>query len=196
LAGGVAQLKVGGATETQMKERKALYEDSLHATRAALAEGIVPGGGVALLHARKGWTSSNSKATNRWASPYSAKPSKMPCRLIAENAGEDGTVVVSNISKQKDKNYGFRCQQGRISRPAQGGHHRPGEVTRSALQNGAVGGVPLMTTESLIADIPEPKKDDHHDHHHGGAWVGMGGMGGGMGAWRYGNDVNRTEPDA
>src|SRR5437588_8332054 len=99
LAGGVAQVKVGGATETQMKERKALYEDSLHATRAALAEGIVPGGGVALLHARKPLDKLELESDELLGLNALRKAVEMPCRLIAENAGEDGTVVVNNISK-------------------------------------------------------------------------------------------------
>src|SRR5262249_9202467 len=108
LAGGVAQLKVGGATETQMKERKALYEDSLHATRAALAEGIVPGGGVALLHARKPLEKLELESDDEQLGlDVLRKACEMPARLIAENAGVDGTVVVNNILKQKDKNYGY-----------------------------------------------------------------------------------------
>src|SRR5262245_18150636 len=114
LAGGVAQVKVGAATETEMKERKALYEDALHATRAALAEGIVPGGGVALLHARKVLPKfadevEATKATDDEVAGVRLlhKVLEWPCRYIAENAGLDGSVVVNNITKSKEKNHGF-----------------------------------------------------------------------------------------
>src|SRR5262245_9751053 len=183
LAGGVAQLKVGGATETQMKERKALYEDSLHATRAAIEEGVVPGGGVALLHARKALVKLELEGDEQMGLDVLRRAVEMPCRLIAENAGVDGTVVVNNIAKQKDKNYGYDANKGEYVDLRKGGIIDPVKVTRSALQNGASVACLLLTTESLIADIPEPKKDDHHDHHHGGGMGGMGGMGdmGGMG---------------
>ena len=185
LAGGVAVLKVGGATETAMKERKALYEDSLHATRAAIAEGIVPGGGVALLNARKtlekGMKGMDDEA-HGLAVLYNALA--MPARLIAENAGVDGTVVVNNILKQKDKNYGFNADSDEYTDLRKDGVIDPVKVTRSALQNGASVACLLLTTECMVADIPEPKKPggDHHDHH-GGEMGGMGGMGGmpGMG---------------
>src|SRR5207248_5324574 len=106
LAGGVAQIKVGAATETEMKERKALYEDSLHATRAAIAEGIVPGGGVALLAARKVLDRSKLEGDEAEGIRVLYRALEMPTRLIAENAGLDGTVVVSRILKGKDKNFG------------------------------------------------------------------------------------------
>src|SRR5262245_59774157 len=178
LAGGVAQLKVGGATETQMKERKALYEDSLHATRAALAEGIVPGGGVALLLARKGLDKLKREGDEQLGLDVLRKAVEMPCRLSAENAGVDGTVVVNNIAKQKDKNYGYDANKGEYVDLRKGGIIDPVKVTRSALQNGASVACLLLTTESLIADIPEPKKDEHHDHHHRGGQDGRGGLGG------------------
>ncbi len=183
LAGGVAQIKVGGATETAMKERKALYDDSLHATRAAIAEGIVAGGGVALLHARKvldqklvGDHSSGLKVLYRAL--------EMPCRMIAENAGKDGTVVVANIAKQDNKNYGFNADTDTFEDLRKAGVVDPVKVTRSALQNGASVACLLLTSDTVIADIPEPKDagGGHHDHDHGGGMGGMGGMGmGGMG---------------
>src|SRR6266481_4169496 len=112
LAGGVAQIKVGAATETEMKERKALYEDALHATRAALAEGIVAGGGVALLQARKVLDKFKVETAEQLGLDVLKKAVEMPCRLIAENAGVDGTVVVNNIVKQKEKNYGYNADKG------------------------------------------------------------------------------------
>ena len=185
LAGGVAVLKVGGATETAMKERKALYEDSLHATRAAIAEGIVPGGGVALLNARKVLDRSKLEGDEAEGIRVLYRALEMPTRLIAENAGMDGTVVVSKILKGKDKNFGYNADTDEYEDLRKAGVIDPVKVTRSALQNGASVACLLLTTEAMIADIPEPKKPggDHHDHDHGGGggMGGMGGMGGGMG---------------
>jgi chaperonin GroEL len=178
LAGGVAQIKVGAATETEMKERKALYEDALHATRAALAEGIVPGGGVALLQARKALDKFTLDGDDENAGVQVLHHVlEMPCRMIAENAGLDGSVVVNNIRKSKDKNYGYDAEKGTYTDLRKAGIVDPVKVTRSALQNGASVATLLLTTETCVADIPEKKKADvHHDEHHG-----MGGMGGGMG---------------
>jgi chaperonin GroEL len=181
LAGGVAVLKVGAATETEMKERKALYEDALAATKAAIEEGIVPGGGVALLHARKALTKLGLEGDEATGAKVLFKALEMPCRLIAENAGKDGTVIVANILKGKDKNYGYNADADEYEDLRKGGVVDPVKVTRSALQNGASVACLLLTSECTIADIPEPKKDDHHDHHgHGGGMdgMGMGGMGG------------------
>src|SRR5947209_7311412 len=112
LAGGVAQIKVGAATETEMKERKALYEDALHATRAALAEGIVPGGGVALLQARKVLDKLTLEGDEGQGIGVLRQVMEMPCRAIAENAGVDGSVVVNNIRRSKEKNYGYNAEAG------------------------------------------------------------------------------------
>src|SRR5262245_54863335 len=177
LAGGVAQVKVGAATETEMKERKALYEDALHATRAALAEGIVPGGGVALLQARKVLDKLNLTGDEGIGVRVLQNVLEIPCRWIAENAGLDGTVVVNNIRRSKDKNYGYDAENNSYTDLRKAGIVDPVKVTRSALQNGASVACLLLTTESLVADIPEKeKKDVHHDDHHG--MGGMGGMGG------------------
>jgi chaperonin GroEL len=181
LAGGVAQIKVGAATETEMKERKALYEDSLHATRAAISEGIVPGGGVALLQGRKALDRLEKELDHDEAMGIGVlkRATEMPCRMIAENAGVDGTVIVSKILKAKDKNYGYDANAEEFTDMRKAGIVDPVKVTRSALQNGASVACLLLTTESLIADIPEKKgAGGGHDHDHGG---GMGGMGGGMG---------------
>ena len=176
LAGGVAQVKVGAATETEMKERKALYEDALHATRAAIAEGIVPGGGVALLQARKSLDKLQAEGDDEAAGVKVLQSVlEMPCRMIAENAGLDGSVVVNNIRRSKEKNYGYNADKAEYTDLRKAGIVDPVKVTRSALQNGASVACLLLTTESIVADIPEKgKKDDHHDHHGGG---GMGGMG-------------------
>jgi chaperonin GroEL len=136
-----------------------------------------------LLLARKGLDRLKLEGDEQLGLDVLRKAVEMPCRLIAENAGVDGTVVVNNIAKQKDKNYGYDANKGEYVDLRKGGIIDPVKVTRSALQNGASVACLLLTTESLIADIPEPKKDDHHDHHHGGGMGGMGGMGdmGGMG---------------
>jgi chaperonin GroEL len=182
LAGGVAQIKVGAATETAMKERKALYEDSLAATRAAIEEGTVAGGGVALLHARKALEKTKLTSDEAIGAKVLSRALEMPCRMIAENAGKDGTVVVANILKNKDKNYGYNADTADYADLRKAGVVDPVKVTRSALQNGASVACLLLTSEGMIADLPEPKAaggDHHHDHDHGG---GMGGMGmGGMG---------------
>jgi len=133
LAGGVAVLKVGGATETAMKERKALYEDSLHATRAAIAEGIVPGGGVALLNARKVLDRSKLEGDEAEGIRVLYRALEMPTRLIAENAGLDGTVVVSKILKGKDKNFGYNADTEEYEDLRKAGVIDPVKVTRSAI---------------------------------------------------------------
>src|SRR5205085_7660344 len=181
LAGGVAQIKVGAATETEMKERKALYEDALHATRAAIAEGIVPGGGVALIQARKVLDKFTLAGDEQLGVRCLQNILEFPARMIAENAGKDGTVVVNNIRRSKEKNYGYNADTDTYEDLRKAGVVDPVKVTRSALQNGASVASLLLTTESLVADIPEKKKagGDHHDAHHGGMG-GMGGMGGGM----------------
>jgi chaperonin GroEL len=185
LSGGVAQIKVGGATETAMKERKALYEDSLAATRAALEEGTVAGGGVALIYARRALDKTKLEGDEGAGVRVLHRAVEMPCRLIAENAGKDGTVVVSNILKGKDKNYGYNADTDEYTDLRKAGVVDPVKVTRSALQNGASVACLLLTSEGLIADLPEPKAaggGGHHDHDHGGGMGGMGGMGmGGMG---------------
>jgi len=181
LAGGVAQVKVGGATETEMKERKALYEDAHAATKAALEEGIVAGGGVALLQARKALDKMKLDGDEDAGLRVLFRALEMPCRMIAENAGKDGTVVVSYILKGKEKNYGYNADTDTYEDLRKAGVVDPVKVTRSALQNGASVACLLLTTDTMIADIPQEKGagGDHHDHDHGGG--GMGGMGGGMG---------------
>src|SRR5260370_25949554 len=171
-----------------MKERKALFEDALHATRAALAEGIVPGGGVALLQARKVVEKTDVDGEEEkagWQVLQSVL--EMPCGMIAENAGLDGSVVVNTIRRSKDKNLGYNAETGEYTDLRAAGIVDPVKVTRTALQNGASVACLLLTTETIVADIPEKgKKDAHHDEHHGlggsgGGMGALGGMGGGMG---------------
>ena len=199
LAGGVAQVKVGAATETEMKERKALYEDALHATRAALAEGIVPGGGVALLQARKVARQARARRRRgRSASRCCSSVLEMPCRLIAENAGLDGSVVVNNIRRSKEKNYGYDADTGEYGDLRKAGIVDPVKVTRSALQNGASVACLLLTTESLVADIPEKKQEGRRPRRPPRRWHGWHGRHGrhGWHGWhgrhgRHGCDVIR-----
>jgi len=182
LAGGVAQFKVGAATETEMKERKALVEDSLHATRAAIEEGIVPGGGVALLRSAAVIQKLDLSDDEQLGAGIVLRAIEQPARIIAQNAGLDGGIVVNRIRQSKDKCFGYNADKEVYEDLVAAGVVDPTKVVRSALQNGASVASLLLTTESLVADIPEPdKKDDHHDDHGGGGMGGMGGMGGGMG---------------
>jgi chaperonin GroEL len=177
LAGGVAQIKVGAATETEMKERKALYEDALHATRAAIAEGIVPGGGVALLNAAKALDKLTLDGDEQRGVEILQKALEIPCRAIAENAGLDGAVVVAAIRRAKEKNFGYDAQAEKYCDLRKAGIVDPVKVTRTALQNAASVATLLLTTETLVADLPEKKKDTGHNHHGHGGMGGMGGMG-------------------
>src|SRR5207247_6150877 len=141
-------------------ERKALYEDALHATRAAIAEGIVAGGGVALLQARKVLEKIGLSGDEAAGARCLQNVLEMPARMIAENAGVDGTVVVNNISRSKEKNYGYNALTGEYGDLRKAGVVDPVKVTRSALQNGASVACLLLTTESLVADIPKEAEED------------------------------------
>ncbi|HXY37587.1 MAG TPA: chaperonin GroEL [Planctomycetaceae bacterium] len=181
LAGGVAQIRVGAATETAMKERKDLIDDALAATRAAIEEGIVPGGGVALLRCGEG-LNKKLQLTGDEAHGASivANVASMPLRLIAQNAGLDGAVVANNVRKAKDKNYGYDAMADRYGDMFEFAIADPTKVVRTALQNAASVACLLMTTDSIV--VEEPKKEEKGgpgDHHHD--MGGMGGMGGGMG---------------
>jgi chaperonin GroEL len=158
LAGGVAVIRVGGSTEVEVKERKDRVDDSLHATRAAVEEGIVPGGGVAL--ARASLILSNLKADNddqRFGIEIVRKAIQTPLRQIAENAGEDGAVISGKVLDKDEYNWGFDAQTGEFKDLVQSGVIDPTKVVRSALQNaGSVAGL-LVTTEAMIAEKPEKK---------------------------------------
>jgi chaperonin GroEL len=181
LAGGVAQINVGAATETEMKERKDLIDDALAATRAAIEEGVVPGGGVALLRCGQ---KLKLEGDEEHGASIVQNVLAMPLRLIAENAGLDGAVVANNIRKAKDKNYGYDALNDRYGDMFEFGVVDPTKVVRTALQNAASVATLLMTTDSIVVEEPKKEKGDgHHDHHHDmGGMGGMGGMGmGGMG---------------
>jgi chaperonin GroEL len=178
LAGGVAQINVGAATETEMKERKALVEDALHATRAAIEEGIVPGGGTALIRAAAALDALKLSGDEAFGVGIVRRALEQPARHIADNAGVDGAVVVSKIQKSKDAHFGYNAETSEWGDMLAFGIVDPAKVTRSALQNGASVAGLLLTTEALIA---EPKKKaepaGHHDEHGGPGMGGMGGMG-------------------
>ena len=179
LAGGVAQINVGAATETAMKERKDLFVDALSATRAAIEEGIVPGGGVALLRAASALDGLKLDGDERYGVTLVKNVLEMPLRMIAENAGLDGAVVANRVKKSKDPNYGYDALNEKYGDMFEFGVVDPVKVVRCALQNAASVANLLLTTECIV--VNEPKKEDkdaHHDHHDDG---GMGGMGGGMG---------------
>ena len=169
LAGGVAVVKVGAATETEMKEKKHRVEDALQATRAALEEGIVPGGGTALLGAQKAIKLDAFEGDERTGASIVFRALEEPLRQIANNAGLEGSVVVNDVRNAKGKNQGLNADTGEIIDLVAGGVIDPAMVTRSALQNAASIGKNILTTEAIIAEMPE--KD--------GAGMG-GGMPGGM----------------
>ncbi|QDT53667.1 60 kDa chaperonin 5 [Caulifigura coniformis] len=188
LAGGVAQINVGAHTETEMKERKDLIDDAMHATRAAVEEGIVPGGGVALLRCGKSLDKVDASGDEALGVKLVKNVLEMPLRKIAENAGLDGAVVANNVRKNSDKNYGFDALNEEYGDMFAMGVVDPAKVVRTALQNAASVASLLMTTDSVVVEAPKPPeaKDGHHDHDHDmGGMGGMGGMGmpgmGGMG---------------
>jgi chaperonin GroEL len=172
LSGGVAVVKVGAATETEMKEKKHRVEDALQATRAALEEGIVPGGGVALLQASNGVSADAiDDEDERTGARIILRSLEEPLRQIAENAGLEGSVVVADVRKAK-KGFGLNAATGEIVDLVAEGVIDPAMVTRSALQNAASIAKNILTTEAIVAEIPE--KDG------GGGMPDMGGMGGMM----------------
>lgn len=179
LAGGVAQIKVGAATETEMKERKDLLDDALAATRAALEEGIVPGGGTALLRAGEVLKKLKLEGDEALGVQLVQNVVEMPLRKISENAGLDGAVVANRIRKEKGVNYGYDALNEKYGDLIEFGVVDPAKVVRTALQNAASVASLLMTTDSIVVDEPveeEPGGGHDHDHDMGG----MGGMGGGM----------------
>ena len=163
LSGGVAVLKVGAATETALKEKKARIEDALAATRAALEEGIVPGGGVALLQAAKALDSLKLEGDQAIGIRIIRKALEAPLRTIAENAGAEGSVVVDVVVNGKS-GYGFNAATLVYEDLAKAGVVDPTKVVRTALQNAASISGLLLTTEAIVAEIPE-KEDEGHDHH-------------------------------
>jgi len=186
LAGGVAQINCGAATETEMKERKALLEDAKAATSAALAEGIVPGGGVAFIRCEKALSKLGLEGDEDMGASIIRNVLDKPLRAIAENAGLDGAVVVNRVRQLKGKNDGYDADKDKYGDMIAAGVIDPAKVVKTALQNAASVASLLLTTSSMVTEIPEPQEEgghDHHDHGMGGGAPDMGGMGGmeGMG---------------
>ena len=157
LAGGVAVIKVGAATETEMKEKKARVEDALHATRAAVEEGIVPGGGVALLRAGKALANLQVADDERTGVNIIARACEEPVRQISGNAGHEGSIVVEKIRQGSEFNYGFNAATGEYQDLVAAGVIDPAKVTRSAMQNASSISGLMLTTEAMICEIPEKK---------------------------------------
>jgi chaperonin GroEL len=170
LAGGVAVIKVGAATETEMKEKKARVEDALHATRAAVEEGIVPGGGVALLRAASVLEGLKSDNDEKIGINIVRRACEEPVRQIVGNGGWEGAIVIEKIRANKDPNYGFNAATGGYEDLVKAGVIDPAKVTRSALQNAASISALMLTTEAMICEIPEkkPAAPMGGDHHGGG----------------------------
>ncbi|WPZ34313.1 chaperonin GroEL [Thalassobaculum sp. OXR-137] len=158
LAGGVAVIRVGGATEIEVKERKDRVDDAMHATRAAVEEGILPGGGAALVYAIKALEKVKfSNDDQRMGVNIIRRALEAPARQIASNAGHDGSVIVGKLLESKDSSWGFDAQSGSFTDLVKAGIIDPTKVVRSSLQNAASVAGLLITTEAMVADRPEPK---------------------------------------
>jgi len=157
LAGGVAVIKVGAATETEMKEKKARVEDALHATRAAVEEGIVPGGGVALLRAVKALDNLKVPGDEQIGVDIVRRSAEEPVRQIVGNAGFEGAIVIEKIRASNDSHFGFNAATAQYEDLVKSGVIDPTKVTRSALQNASSIAALMLTTEAMIAEIPEKK---------------------------------------
>ncbi|MGA8304212.1 MAG: chaperonin GroEL, partial [Candidatus Acidiferrales bacterium] len=170
LVGGVAVIKVGAATETELKEKKARVEDAMHATRAAVEEGIVPGGGTALLRCLPALEKLKLHDDEAIGVNIVRRALEEPTRQIAQNAGHEGAVVVGRVRDSKDENLGFNAESGEYTDLVKAGVIDPAKVTRLALQNAASIAALMLTTEVLVADIKEEE--------HKAVGAGHGGMGG------------------
>ena len=181
LAGGVAVIRVGGATEVEVKEKKDRVEDAMHATRAAVEEGIVPGGGVALAYATKALTSVKTANEDQKIGVDIVRRALFhPMRQIAENAGVDGAVVAGKVRESKDMNWGYDAQADKYTNLVKAGIIDPTKVVRTALQDASSVAGLLITTEAMVADAPEDKAASPAMPDMGGMGGGMGGMGGMM----------------
>src|ERR1700694_4705774 len=173
LVGGVAVIKVGAATETELKEKKARVEDAMHATRAAVEEGIVSGGGVALLRCIPALEKLKRHGDEAIGVNIVKRALEEPLRQIAHNAGHEGAVVVGRVRESKDENFGFNADSGEFGDLVKAGVIDPARVTRLALQNAASIAALMLTTDALVADIKEEGMKAAAAGGHGG---GMGGM--------------------
>jgi chaperonin GroEL len=172
LVGGVAVIKVGAATETEMKEKKARVEDAMHATRAAVEEGIVPGGGVALMRCSDAIEALKLEGDEKIGGNIVRRALEEPLRQIVGNAGEEGAIVVGRIRESKENNFGYNAQTNKFEDLVKAGVIDPTKVTRTALQNAGSIASLMLTTEALVSEIPEDKKEPAMPHGGGG----MGGM--------------------
>jgi chaperonin GroEL len=172
LVGGVAVIKVGAATETEMKEKKARVEDAMHATRAAVEEGIVPGGGVALARSAAALEKLKAEGDEQIGINIVKRAVTEPLRMIAENAGEEGAVVLGKVVDNREQNFGYNAFSGQYEDLVKAGVLDPTKVVRTALQNAGSIASLMLTTEALVAEIPE-KKEAPAPGGHGG---GMGDM--------------------
>jgi chaperonin GroEL len=157
LSGGVAVINVGAATETEMKEKKARVEDALHATRAAVEEGIVPGGGVALLRAQVALERIKGTDDEKVGVEIVRRALEEPIRMIVQNAGAEGSIVVARVRESKEKNFGYNAQTDAYEDLAKSGVIDPTKVTRTALQNAASIAGLLLTTECVVVEKKEEK---------------------------------------
>ena len=180
LSGGVAVLHVGGSSEVEVKEKKDRVEDAMNATRAAVEEGVVPGGGVALLYAKKILDSIKLPNPDQQVGINIVKKAiERPIRQIAKNAGVDGSIIVGKLLEQDNENYGYNAQTGKFTDLVKDGIIDPTKVVLSAIQDSASVAGLLITAEAVIADLPEEKKDMPAMPDMGGGMGGdMGGMGG------------------
>lgn len=177
LSGGVAVINVGAATETEMKEKKARVEDALHATRAAVEEGVVPGGGVALLRCVNVLSKLKLEGDEATGIAIVKRALEEPIRQIAENAGQEGSIVLQKVRDAKEQSWGYDAEKDKYDDMVKIGIIDPTKVTRTALQNASSIAALLITTEALIAELPEEDKKGGMPPMPPG---GMGGMGGGM----------------
>ncbi len=173
LVGGVAIIKVGAATETEMKEKKARVEDAMHATRAAVEEGIVPGGGVALVRTIDAIEALKLEGDEKIGANIVRRALEEPLRQIVGNAGEEGAIVVGRIRESKENNFGYNALTNKFEDLVKAGVIDPTKVTRTALQNAGSIASLMLTTEALVSEIPDDKKEAPMGGGHGG---GMGGM--------------------
>ena len=171
LSGGVAVIKVGAATETEMKEKKDRIEDALHATRAAVEEGIVAGGGVALLRAQEVVNALKLEGDEQLGVQIVSRALEEPIRIIASNAGYEGSVIVNRVRQEKG-NIGFDAKSGEYGDMVQSGIIDPAKVVRSALQNASSIAVFFLPQKRSYTEIPEEKKEAAHGGH-GGPGMGM-----------------------
>ncbi|GAB1539388.1 hypothetical protein NUACC21_20540 [Scytonema sp. NUACC21] len=172
LAGGVAVIKVGAATETELKDKKLRLEDAINATKAAVEEGIVPGGGTTLAHLApqlEEWANGNLRGEELTGALIVSRALTAPLKRIAENAGQNGAVIAERV-KEKEFNIGYDAAKGEFVNLLDAGIVDPAKVTRSALQNAASIAGMVLTTECIVVDKPEPK-----DNAPAGAGAGMGG---------------------